>query len=345
MKNFKIALCIGLTLGWHQQSNSFIETNVKTKKSLEKPESQNVSKPGAKSQELSPAEKSSISNKNKSTELNNNNQKLAKTNEVENDIKLDNDLSLDQNTTATKKTGLTGKMNYLYKRGKEGMQAVSNVASTVSDSFTFSKPETDNSSSQVTSNSPENSTSNLFSSSKTTEAIKVKDTDSTTVSKNKLLTDKQQQSLATSRSAAEQRGILDTNDNIINTFKEPGSVVTYQSKPSGSGTYGSEITTDLSDGTRLVTKYDSNGKPMTTKKIDMNNQKTISIISHEPFQNVATEEVFDKNGRTISKNTIDSDGSIYNQDGTFVKNNKKINESSSLTQNNQLTPSKTNLFA
>lgn len=459
MKHFKIAVCVALTLGLHQQINSIPEFDVKSKEMGVK----EVNKPGSKPQEPSAGEKNLIdqdSLKNKDTSS-----------------KKDSQASSPIDTTATKKTGLAGKMNYVYKRGKEGMQAVSktasNAVSTVSNAFSFAKPEADNTSSQATSTSasePTKTTSNSFSLSETTEAIKGKKTDSTTASdqqdpttspdsilidnfvdqtldmlnipkdslngetgtrpydpsniknyksdgpimtksvlkdgsevrtyfdknnkpistnitnpanpransdiqynsddtitvkskdgsnkifkdkeqfkqkfKQKFLTDSEEQSLSVSRSAANDKGILDANDNIINTFKEPGSIVTYQSKPDrGDFKNSNRIITDLSDGTRLITTYDSNGKALITKKIDMNNQKTTSLISYEPSQNVATEEVLDINGRTINKNTISSDGSIYNQNGTFVKNNKKINESSSLTQDNPQTTSKTNLFA
>lgn len=440
MKNFKIAVCIALTLGLHQQINSLPDVDVKSKEVGVK----EVNKPGSKPQEPSAEEKNlinqdSLKNKDNSSKNGIKKTQTQEANPGQSGINLgqDSQLSSPIDTTATKKTGLAGKMNYVYKRGKEGMQAVSKTASsavsTVSNAFSFAKPEADNTSSQATSISasePTKTTSNLFSSSERTEAIK--DTDSTTAFdqqdsttapdsnpidnfvgqtldmlnipkdslngeieannydpsnikkyksdgpimtksvlkdgsevriyfdknnkpistnitnpanpransdiqynsdgtitvkskdgsnkifkdaeqfkqkfKQKFLTDSEEQSLSISRSAAKDKGILDANDNIINTFKKPGSIVIDQSKPKrGDFKNSNQIITDLSDGTRLITTYDSNGKAAFTTKYDMNKQKTISLISYKPSQNVAIEEVLGKNGMTTSTNTISLD--------------------------------------
>lgn len=440
MKNFKIAVCIALTLGLHQQINSLPDVDVKSKEVGVK----EVNKPGSKPQEPSAEEKNlinqdSLKNKDNSSKNGIKKTQTQEANPGQSGINLgqDSQASSPIDTTAIKKTGLAGKMNYVYKRGKEGMQAVSktasNAVSTVSNAFSFTKPEADNTSSQATSISasePTKPTSNLFSSSERTEAIK--DTDSTTAFdqqdsttapdsnpidnfvdqtldmlnipkdslngeieasnydpsniknyksdgpimtksvlkdgsevriyfdknnkpistnitnpanpransdiqynsdgtitvkskdgsnkifkdkeefkqkfKQKFLTDSEEQSLSISRSAAKDKGILDANDNIINTFKKPGSIVIDQSKPErGDLKNSNKIITDLSDGTRLITTYDSNGKAAFTTKYDMNSQKTISLISYKPSQNVAIEEVLGKNGIPTSTNTISLD--------------------------------------
>ncbi|AXK60895.1 hypothetical protein [Candidatus Chromulinivorax destructor] len=442
MKNFKIAVCIALTLGLHQQINSLPDVDVKSKEVGVK----EVNKPGSKQQEPSAEEKNlinqdSLKNKDNSSKNGIKKTQTQEANPAQSGINLgqDSQASSPIDTTATKKTGLAGKMNYVYKRGKEGMQAVSktasNAVSTVSNAFSFAKPEADNTSSQATSISASEATkttSNLFPSSETTGAIKGKDADSTTVSnqqdsttapdsnpidnfvgqtldmlnipkdslngeieannydpsnikkyksdgpimtksvlkdgsevriyfdknnkpistnitnpanpransdiqynsdgtitvkskdgsnkifkdaeqfkqkfKQKFLTDSEEQSLSISRSAAKDKGILDANDNIINTFKKPGSIVIDQSKPErGDFKNSNQIITDLSDGTRLITTYDSNGKAAFTTKYDMNKQKAISLISYKPSQNVAIEEVLGKNGMTTSTNTISLD--------------------------------------